>query len=305
MTPPGVAGTPAPAREPRLADVAAGGHSLRIRLWEPAPHPGRDGEGPSLLLVHGFMGSGESWVPLVERLPETWRIVAVDLPGHGGSPPGEAGPEPGYAIPAVARLLGQLQDRLLPGPAWWLGYSMGGRIALSASVQGVPQAGLLLESASVGIRGEAERTARRAADEARARRLEALGTASGGRDRRGMAAFVEAWLSLPLFAGLGSLAPGERERAVRIRSGQDPLQMARWLREGGAGVQPWYGGDLSRIPRTVHVLVGADDGRYVSLWTGLAARHPGVRVTTAPGSGHLPHLENPAAWAAWVRGALG
>lgn len=277
------------------------GADVRARVWGP-PAPA---VAPGLLLVHGFLGSWEGWAPLVARLPEGWRVVAVDLPGHGRElSEAGGGPTAGYTIPGVARLLGEVQERLLSRPAWWLGYSMGGRIALSAAVQGVPQKGLLLESASVGISGEAEREARRVADGERAGRLEALARESPRARGAGMEAFVKEWLALPLFAGLGELPVEVRERALRIRAAQDPARMAAWLRQGGAGVQPWYGYDLDRIRQPVHALVGERDRKYVALWTGLEQRVTNVRCTVVPGSGHVPHLENPGAWVSWVREAL-
>lgn len=40
---------------------------------------------PTLLLVHGFSGAKIALLPLVKALPKSWRVVALDLPGHGES----------------------------------------------------------------------------------------------------------------------------------------------------------------------------------------------------------------------------
>jgi len=37
----------------------------------------------AVVCLHGFMGTAEDWLPLMQRLSEYARCVAVDLPGHG------------------------------------------------------------------------------------------------------------------------------------------------------------------------------------------------------------------------------
>lgn len=263
--------------------VLPGGTEVRLREW------GR--EGSPLLLVHGFMGGAAEWGDLPQELPGV-HAVALDLPGHGESG-GDA--QPGrYTIPRVARELGALAQAVFGEPAWWLGYSMGGRIALAAAAEGIPMRGLLLEGASPGLREEGGRRVRREEDEARARTLEA----------QGMAAFVDRWLELPLFAGLHRL-PREVRRAARdLRAGQDPERMAAWLRGGGTGIQPSYWDALPGMEIPVHLLVGEEDGKFSAVAEEMAADLPRCTVTRVPGAGHLPHLETPAAWVAWVRGVL-
>ncbi|TGE24266.1 alpha/beta fold hydrolase [Hymenobacter aquaticus] len=52
-----------------------------------ALHYIRQGAGPALLLVHGIGGSWRSWNPLLDALTAAHEVIAVDLPGHGASPP--------------------------------------------------------------------------------------------------------------------------------------------------------------------------------------------------------------------------
>ena len=40
---------------------------------------------PSVVFIHGLTSQKLSWAPVVRSLPKTWRIVAIDLPGHGKS----------------------------------------------------------------------------------------------------------------------------------------------------------------------------------------------------------------------------
>lgn len=265
-------------------DVALSrGLTLRVREW------GRGG--PPLLLVHGFLGSRVSWGDLPGRL-EGVHTVAVDLPGHGDSGGGEIPDE--VTVPAVARRLAELQGAVFGGPAAWLGYSMGGRIALAAAAEGFPVQRLLLESAGPGLASGAERAERRRLDHERAERLEARGTES----------FVDEWLRMPLFEGLASLSPEARAAARAVRVAQDPVRMAAWLRGAGTGSQRDYRPDLPTLESPVHLIAGARDEKYVELGREMAAALPRAELTVVPRAGHTVHLEAPDVWLAWVRSAL-
>ena len=78
------------------------------------------GDGPPLLLLHGFGGAAWNFAELVPLLAGR-RLLIPDLPGHGASAPLPAPSLSGFAD-AVAGLL--------DGPADVLGHSMGGVVAL-------------------------------------------------------------------------------------------------------------------------------------------------------------------------------
>ena len=123
-----------------------------------------DGDGPPLLLLHGFTGSTTGMWPLGRRLTGVRRVAAVDLPGHGrtGVPedPHLFGFE--HTVDAVARLM----DRLDHVPVDVVGYSMGGRIALALAVRHPHHvASLSLIGASAGLSDAAERSARHHSDD--------------------------------------------------------------------------------------------------------------------------------------------
>ncbi len=44
------------------------------------------GDGPAVLLLHGQPGTGESWIPVADRLGSGYRVLAPDRPGYGRSP---------------------------------------------------------------------------------------------------------------------------------------------------------------------------------------------------------------------------
>ncbi|GHF43910.1 alpha/beta fold hydrolase [Seohaeicola zhoushanensis] len=79
------------------------------------------GEGPLVLLLHGVGLRAEAWNAQIDALSARYRVVAPDLPGHGGSP--AVGVERlGAYTDAVARLLDE--------PGLVVGHSMGALIAL-------------------------------------------------------------------------------------------------------------------------------------------------------------------------------
>jgi pimeloyl-ACP methyl ester carboxylesterase len=96
----------------------------------PLPHLAfaRTGAGPPLLLLHGLGLSRRSWEPVLPALAEDFDVIAVDLPGFGGSPPVPAGIEPAPAVLAAV-VAGLLDELGLPAPHV-VGNSLGGWVAL-------------------------------------------------------------------------------------------------------------------------------------------------------------------------------
>jgi 3-oxoadipate enol-lactonase len=90
-------------------------------------HHTRQGRsGPAVVLLHGLGSSGADWPEQQAVLEARYRVIAVDLPGHGASPlpPGPLTVE-GMAA-AVAALLAELDEP----PAHVLGLSLGACVAL-------------------------------------------------------------------------------------------------------------------------------------------------------------------------------
>lgn len=82
------------------------------------------GNGPALVLVHGWALHGGIFDPLVKRLSSRYTLYRVDLPGHGHSREARVPLE----LEACARLIASATP-----PAVWLGWSLGGLVALHAA----------------------------------------------------------------------------------------------------------------------------------------------------------------------------
>ena len=83
------------------------------------------GNGPDIVLLHGWAMHGGVFAPLVSRLQERFRLHVVDLPGHGGSRESD--------IPLTLADSAQAIARVVPSGALWCGWSLGGLIALHAA----------------------------------------------------------------------------------------------------------------------------------------------------------------------------
>lgn len=80
---------------------------------------------PTLVLVHGFGALKENWVRFATELREKYRIVALDLPGHGNSAKNLSGD---YRIESQVAFLARFLDQLGMAKVHLAGNSMGGAI---------------------------------------------------------------------------------------------------------------------------------------------------------------------------------
>ncbi|MFC4436629.1 MULTISPECIES: alpha/beta fold hydrolase [Natrialbaceae] len=92
----------------------------------------RRGSGEPLLLVHGLGGSWRTWMPVLDTLAADREVIAVDLPGHGETPPLSGEVSIDTLAEAVASFLGEND---LEGVDV-VGNSMGGRLVLELARRG-------------------------------------------------------------------------------------------------------------------------------------------------------------------------
>lgn len=247
------------------------------------------GWGPPLVLLHGFTGSGLAWRPFAPRLGQLRRVVAVDLIGHGAtSAPREAAR---YAMEEAVLDLAALLDRLGLGTVDLLGYSLGGRVALRFALAFPGRIrSLMLESASAGIEEAAARAERLRRDEELARRIE----------RFGVAAFVDKWERLPLFASQRGLAGAvwAQQRSQRLRN--RPEGLAGVLRGMSPGRIPPVHRQLSQLNMPVGLIAGALDEKYCAEARKMAGGLADAEIAIVPDAGHNVHLERPEAFERWL-----
>lgn len=88
------------------------------------------GAGDAVVLIHGLGSHVGDWRPQVDALSDIFRVIAVDLRGHGRSDK-PAGP---YSIPAFSADIAALIRSLDVGPAHVVGLSLGGAVAFQLAV---------------------------------------------------------------------------------------------------------------------------------------------------------------------------
>jgi 2-succinyl-6-hydroxy-2,4-cyclohexadiene-1-carboxylate synthase len=242
----------------------------------------RSGAGPAVVLLHGFTGSARAWSPFGERLAERHTVLAVDIVGHGESDKPAALEH--YGMERAAGDIVAAVEKLGFARAMWLGYSMGGRLALNLAVLHPERVErLVLIGASPGLAEAEERRARVASDEALARGIE----------RDGVERFIDYWESIPLFASQKSL-PAERRAGIRsARLANTAVGLASSLRGMGTGSQAALHSRLKELTMPALLLAGELDAKYLAIGQEMAAEMPESRFVAVPGAGHAAQTEQP------------
>jgi len=234
------------------------------------------------VVLHGFTGDAGTMEPITSRLAGP--VDVPDLPGHGPGP--HPADDSAYSIDAMA-------DAVLARhavPFHMVGYSMGGRIALTAACRHPEQVrSLSLIGASAGLLDPDERAARASSDDVLAAQIEC--------DLEG---FVDSWMANPLFATQARLGSDALAAARAQRLGNDPVALARSLRANSTGRMRPLHHDLARCTMPVALIAGADDEKFVAIARELAAALPSATVHVVEGAGHAAHLEQPDAVAAAI-----
>jgi 2-succinyl-6-hydroxy-2,4-cyclohexadiene-1-carboxylate synthase len=239
------------------------------------------------VLLHGFCGSSADWEALLPRIRSMGRAaVAVDLAGHGKS---QTPADPTrYTMVETVRDLETIVTKLGMTQADWIGYSMGGRVALHYALAHPERVrSLILESTSAGIEDPEARARRRHADDALAVRIE----------ERGIEWFADYWGTLPLFETQWELPPATLSALRARRLANSTAGLAHSLRGMGQGAHEYVGGRLPELRSEVLFLAGERDPKYVEVARRASASVRGARCAVVPGAGHTVHLEAPDAFA--------
>jgi pyruvate dehydrogenase E2 component (dihydrolipoamide acetyltransferase) len=249
------------AQGPRTVDV--GGRLLRYL------ETGTEHEGRPVILLHGFGGDLNNWLFVQPALSERHRVIALDLPGHGGSAKDVGAGDLATLAKAVLGVLAALD---VP-KAHLVGHSLGGAVALRAALDSPSHVASLSLIAPAGLGEEIDEDFTRDFITANRRKL------------------LQPVLA-KLFADPSLVSHDMMEdllRFKRLDGACEALTTIRTANFAGGQRENLRGrlGELGDTP--VQVIWGAEDQI-------VPARHaeglpPTVRTRVLPGAGHMPHLE--------------
>lgn len=250
------------------------GSPYQLHLFEAG-----DSRKPAILFLHGFLGSADDWQEVMVPLSSDFYCLAIDLPGHGKTIVNGGGEA--YQMERVAKGIADYLRGLGTKTCFLVGYSMGGRLALYLALH-YPEVfqKVLLESASPGLKTEAEREARRKHDEGIAQEI--LQT--------DFSLFLERWYNLPLFKTLKTHPDFERVLERRKKNNHEGLALS--LRQMGTGSQPSLWEELSVAKVPLKLLAGAHDQKFVDIGKEMASLCKTAELSIIPDAGHTTHVEN-------------
>lgn len=216
-----------------------------------------DPRNPPLIFLHGFLGCKEDWRDFFPFFEQKYHCLAFDLPGHGETPYCEE----------IARVLREEINRVCEIKPILVGYSMGGRIALSLKETA---RSLVIISAHLGLKTEKEKEERKLIDQMWSRKLLTLPFEQ----------FLSEWYAQPIFSSL----PRD---LIKSRMNQNPQNLSQVLLQMSLANQP----HCEALPCPALFLHGEHDSKYKELYGALSLE---ATVRQIAGCGHAAHLGDAA-----------
>jgi 3-oxoadipate enol-lactonase len=242
------------------------------------------GGGEAVLLAHAIGCDHRMWDDLAGVLARSFRVVRIDVRGHGKSPV----PQRPYSLEGLAGDALAVLDRLGIGKAHWVGLSLGGMIGQAFALEHGGRLGRLVlanTTSSYGAEG-------RAMWEARAKAV-----ADGG-----VAAIKDLAMARYFSAEFRERHPGAVAK-VGKRFLETPAEGYMGCCDAIGELD--YTADLPRIhARTLVIAGGKDAGTPPAMSEVIADRIPGARLAIIPGAAHLSAVESPTEFNALVRDFL-
>jgi pimeloyl-ACP methyl ester carboxylesterase len=246
---------------------------LPVRYFESLPDTSRTAS-ETLVLVHGFGDSAETWSLVLPRLRGEWRILAPDLAGFGRTPI----PPEGMSFSVLTDYLGWFLDAVGAQNIALAGNSLGGAVAIRYAADHPERVDHLFLLDSAGLHGEATIAAvqPKTREEARQTVLNVSGTN---------------YRHLPRFILDDVVRRAQEPARQQYRGSDEPTNVLQYL---------------PRIEAPTTIIWGERDG--------LIPTEHGVRMHEAiegselivlPDTGHVPQLQAPKRVADIIRRSLG
>jgi 2-succinyl-6-hydroxy-2,4-cyclohexadiene-1-carboxylate synthase len=236
---------------------------------------------PVLLFIHGFASSLEEWVEVINLL-DKYQSVAVDLPGFGDSEIPVKSEY--YSQDFLSWLIKEIIIQLELKNVLLVGYSMGGRAALSFAVKHFSMIkGLILESSSAGIKDVQERNARIKSDEELIKFIES----------NSIKKFVDYWTNLEIFNTQKKLSQEKLDIIKKIKLKQNKVGLINSLKEFGTGkILPLWD-KLNKVNLPILLITGELDKKFCKINSEMVTQFPNAKHILVENAGHNIHLEKP------------
>ncbi|MCC6418913.1 MAG: alpha/beta fold hydrolase [Gemmataceae bacterium] len=229
-----------------------------------------NGDGPPVLLSHGYSATAQMWRGQVQALSGSHRLVTWDMRGHGES---DSPTDPtAYSEAATVGDMAAILTACGIERAVVAGLSLGGYMSLAFHL------------------AHPERT----------RALMLFDTGPGYRNPKGRDGWNETALARARAfeeRGLDALGGSAEVRVSRHRSAAGLAHAARGML---AQVDSRVIESLEKIAVPTLVLVGENDTPFIGAAEYMAAKIPGARKVVIPGAGHAANIDQPAAFNAAV-----
>jgi 2-succinyl-6-hydroxy-2,4-cyclohexadiene-1-carboxylate synthase len=266
-----------------VTDLNLQRHEIRVKdsVWSVQLDPNRAGLYPTVVFLHGFLGSGDVFMPLLKHMDLEIHPILVDLPGHGSTKyPNDP---KRYQLPHQLHDLHSVITKATEGSFFLYGYSMGGRLALRYALYHQDKLkGLILESTSHGIQGLGVARERLTQDAQRSTEILA-----------DYPSFLSQWNTLPMFVG-GKPDPEDVEAYHAIQSHQEPEGVANSLLGFGAGLMPDVRSRLKHLDIPVLLIAGGYDPVYVRSAAMMESLIPVSEKVVISTAAHRVHLDAPS-----------
>lgn len=233
-----------------------------------------------VLFLHGFTGSAEDWQFIFDKIPDEFIPFAIDIIGHGKSDSPLDSKH--YSCTSLVYHVKSILDHFHFNRIVIVGYSMGGRIALSIALKNQSNIlGLILESSTAGIENIDERKFRVENDFILAESIL----------QNGVENFIDYWFNTPLFNNLKTIS--SYEEIILKRKKNNPIGLANSLYSFSTGLMNSHWDKLSSIAVPTLLITGEDDEKYTLLNERMNSLLQNSSHKIIPKTSHNTHLEKP------------
>jgi len=241
-----------------------------------------EGERNTILMLHGFTGSLDDWREIHHSLNPNFNYIGIDLVGHGKSDSPVIVDR--YSPQALSKQINDILVNLSIEQVIILGYSMGGRAALSYAINHPNKIiGLILESTTAGIESKTIRSERIKTDEELAHYIES----------NNIEEFVELWMSKEIFNTQRRFSNEKLKNIRKKKTLNSKIGLANSLRGFGTGRMGYFGSKLNQINCPVLLITGELDTRFTKINSVLKKKFKIIKHRIINNAGHNTHLEEP------------